>query len=351
MITSKAYWEKRVARQMYAHQQDADEMLADLARYYIAASHYMQSEADKVLKKFQTKHHLSRSEAERLLQSVKDPADIQQIIAALKKDPKNAGLAAELESQAYASRIRRLAGLHEQVGKIVTAIAVAEGSKGAAVLSKIARDAYYHKIFDLQKYSGAAFQFKMLSEKNVKNVLNRSWAGSGFSSRIWTNTAKLEEAVKREMAIAIMTGRPVRQTALAIDDEFQKGYNNAKRLIRTETTYVTNQMHATAYKECEVEKYIYVATLDLRTSKICRSLDGKTFKVDDAKVGTNYPPMHPNCRSVTIGWLPDSWLAKMKRRARDPDTGRNILVPANMTYQQWYKKYVLKEEENEGGSN
>ena len=341
MSRSNTYWQNRVARQMYAHQQDADKMLADLVRYYIASSHYMQTEAEKILKKFQTKHHLSRREAERLLQTIKDPSDIKALIAALKQDPQNAELAAELESQAYAARISRLRALHSQVDSLVIGIAAAEGSKGAKAILDIAKDAYYNKIFDLQQYSGAAFPFKLISEKRIKDVINRSWAGSGFSDRIWGNAKKLEDAVKREIAIGIMTGRPTRQTALAIDDEFRKGYNNAKRLIRTETTYVTNQMHKAAYKEAEVEKYIYVATLDLRTSKVCRSLDGKTFPVSEAKVGVNYPPMHPNCRSVTIAWLPDKWLAKMKRRAWDPSKGRTILVPANMTYQQWYDKYVL----------
>lgn len=344
MATSKAYWANRVAKQMHAHQQSADEMLKDLMRYYIASSLYMQSEAEKILKKFQTKHHLSRSEAEKLLKSVKNPSDINALITALKKDPKNAQLAAELESQAYAARIRRLAVLHDQVDTITIGLAATQGSKGMKMILQIAKDAYYRKIYDLQQYVGAAWKFKMLDEKNIRNVLDRSWAGSKFSQRIWGNTKKLEEAVKRELAIAVMTGRPIRQTALAIDEEFQKGYNNAKRLIRTETTYVTNQMHKQAYEASDVDKYIYVATLDLRTSKVCRSLDGKTFKLKDAQVGVNYPPMHPWCRSVTIGWLPDKWLAKMKRRAWNPETGRTVLVPANMTYQQWYDKFVNGED-------
>ena len=40
--------------------------------------------------------------------------------------------------------------------------------------------------------------------------------------------------------------------------------------------------------------------LDSRTSKICNELDGKRFKVKDRQAGTNYPPMHPFCRSTTI---------------------------------------------------
>lgn len=33
-------------------------------------------------------------------------------------------------------------------------------------------------------------------------------------------------------------------------------------------------------------------------------------------------------------------LATMKRRAKDPETGKTKLIPANMTYEQWYDKYV-----------
>jgi uncharacterized protein with gpF-like domain len=39
--------------------------------------------------------------------------------------------------------------------------------------------------------------------------------------------------------------------------------------------------------------------LDSRTSEICRELNGKRFKLSEAEVGVNYPPMHPNCRSTT----------------------------------------------------
>ena len=33
-------------------------------------------------------------------------------------------------------------------------------------------------------------------------------------------------------------------------------------------------------------------------------------------------------------------LEGMKRRARDPVTGKTYLVPASMNYREWYAKYV-----------
>lgn len=79
---------------------------------------------------------------------------------------------------------------------------------------------------------------------------------------------------------------------------------------------------------------------ELLLSEICRSLDGKIFSLKDRKVGKNYPPMHPWCRSTTISVIDEDELKNMKRRAYNPETGRTELVPASMTYEEWYKKYV-----------
>ena len=33
-------------------------------------------------------------------------------------------------------------------------------------------------------------------------------------------------------------------------------------------------------------------------------------------------------------------MARMERIARDPVTGKTYMVPASMTYSEWYEKYV-----------
>lgn len=82
-----------------------------------------------------------------------------------------------------------------------------------------------------------------------------------------------------------------------------QSFNNAFRLIRTETAAVDSQVTFEGYKQAQKElglKYFkYDAHLDSRTSEICRELNGKIFKIDDYEIGVNVPPMHPNCRSCT----------------------------------------------------
>ena len=114
----------------------------------------------------------------------------------------------------------------------------------------------------------------------------------------------------------------------------------SERLIRTEMTYVTNMADLASAKERGTEQLEFVATLDLRTSKVCRKHDGNIIDVDKAVPGTNIPPLHCFCRSTTIDAI--EGLEHKVRFARDPETGKPIQVPASMKYPEWYQKYVKK---------
>ena len=99
-------------------------------------------------------------------------------------------------------------------------------------------------------------------------------------------------------------------------------------------------MELLSYEEADIEKYIFVAVLDKRTSRICQEHDNQVYDRDKAAPGVNCPPMHPWCRSTTVGYDEDADYSKLKRRARNPETGKTELVPADMTYKEWYSKYV-----------
>lgn len=324
---------------MHSQMQKAEDYAKDLAKYYIAASRHLQSEQNAILRRFALTHHMTVKEAEELISSLKEP-DIKELIKALKKDPKNAELVKEFEAHSARARIMRLNSLQSQVTYTAGQIQVLLNKKAQKLFVNLAKSAYYSTMFDAMQRAGYGFNVKMLDEKRIKRVMDRSWAGSGFSKRLWGNTKALEDAVKKEIMVNLLTGRPLIKASQAINEEFGKGYNNARRLIRTESAYITNQMTLEGYKDLEADRYIYVAVLDLKTSEVCRGLDKKRFLVKSAKVGVNYPPMHPWCRSTTIPWMPDSLLKNMKQRALDPKTGKHVLVPGDMTYEQWYKQFV-----------
>lgn len=332
------YWEKRAARQMHSQMQKAEDYMGEIAEYYMAASLDLQDKAKDILRRFRLKHNLSEYEAEQILANI-DPSDIKGILARLEKDPKNKAIKDELTAQAAAARIRNLQSIFNQVKKTTASLADRLQRGVRSLLKKLGLSSWYHTVFDLQKQAGSGWHVKV-DDKLIDNAIKRSWAGSGFSQRIWGNTDELEKAVKKEIMKNLLTGRPVEEAAKAINDQFGKGMYNARRLVRTEAAYITNQMTLEGYKSQGVEKYVYVAILDLRTSKVCRGLDKKRFLVKNATVGVNYPPMHPFCRSTTVPWVSDALLKQMRQKALDPKTGKRVTVPGDMTYDEWYKQFV-----------
>lgn len=55
----------------------------------------------------------------------------------------------------------------------------------------------------------------------------------------------------------------------------------AERLIRTETNHFENETEFIAYQEMGIDRYVFVATLDGRTSDICRSHDGQIYEMSE----------------------------------------------------------------------
>ena len=151
----------------------------------------------------------------------------------------------------------------------------------------------YKTIYQVQKQTGLGFSFSLIDDAAIKKAMSLKWYGKNYSERIWVNTDRLAEKLKEELMVNFITGRTNREAAESVQFEFAKGMQNARRLVRTESCYFANQMEMQSYEECEIEKYRFVATLDLRTSDICRELDGKVFLVSEQQPGKNCPPMHP----------------------------------------------------------
>ena len=340
LTKEQRYWLKRKDNQMWELMEEAEIVAKQMAKYYASSSAYIQEKISGIYNRFKTEHHLTDKEAKQLLNSVKNKDDINELINKIKNMPKSAEkaqLIAELESPAYASRIRRLQEAQDLIDDNVSMIYKQDIRRTEKLLKNVANESYYETMYDIQARTGAAFSFSALDPKKVDKLLKRKWAGSSFSDRIWSNTQHLAETVKDELMLNFLTGRTEDEASKSIMDRYQVGYNQARRLVRTESAYIANEMDADAYEEAGITHYMIVATLDLRTSEICQEMDGKIFLLKDKQVGENFPPFHPWCRTTTIEAEDLEELKSMKRRARDPKTGKNYIVPAGTTYQEWYK--------------
>lgn len=82
--------------------------------------------------------------------------------------------------------------------------------------------------------------------------------------------------------------------------DINKIKNRCRAIMYTMGNYQFNAIIEHFMHEVGAIEYKYCAILDNRTSEICKQLDGNEFKLSQAQVGVNFPPMHPNCRSYII---------------------------------------------------
>lgn len=132
--------------------------------------------------------------------------------------------------------------------------------------------------------------------------------------------------------------KTVREIAAAGGQATAIADNQIVALVRTSINQVANTASQQVYEANQdiTKKYRYVATLDTRTSAICRALDGKVFEYGKGPT----PPQHFNCRSTTVPVI------DYKELGFDPPPpGRRAAqggqVPANTSYGKWLSEQDL----------
>ncbi|WP_220514775.1 minor capsid protein [Streptococcus pneumoniae] len=346
-MKNQEYWAKRKANLIYQQMDKAEKQADQFDKVYQEAKTYLDKEVNKIFDKFQRDYGLSQVEARQVLKNMKDKKnlnELRKVLEARPNDPNIQRLLADLDSPAYSFRMKRLERLSDDLDRMRESIYHSEKTGSDAFYSDLMKDSYYKATFDLQQQTGLAYGFSGLPESEIKHLQSFSWVGDGstYSTDIWKNTGKLTSSIKDELLMSLMTGRDTRETAQAIAERFNVGQNDARRLVRTESAFFHNQMELLSYEEADIEKYIFAAVLDKRTSRICQEHDNQVYDRDKAVPGVNCPPMHPWCRSTTVGYDEDADYSKLKRRARNPETGKVEYVPADMTYKEWYSEYVAK---------
>lgn len=342
-IKNIKYWEMREARNMYKDMQLAEDCAKELSVIYSKAAIYTAKQIEGIFNRFASKHHLTRDEAINLL-SEADSRNFEKLLEAYKNKTgaQKREVLAELEAPAYKNRMKRLDDINKSINKLINAIASKERDAIGKTMRKVYESSYHHAVYEAARMSGLDLQTGPIDEGALETILKKKWSGQNYSERVWNNTQKVADSLKEEFMIGALTGKTEKEMTDSINEQFLSGRNNARRLVRTESSYIHNEAHFQAYKDYGIEEYRFVATLDLRTSQICRERDGSVYRVNDKKIGVNAPPMHPWCRSTTIMNLDDETMHNLERFARDPVTGERMKVPADETYKEWHKRMVEK---------
>lgn len=339
-MKSSEYWSKRALKREAESFAKGAELSMRLFNEYERAAKEIRTKVNDFYARYATENGLSFDDAVKLLNRPEKQewkASIGTWVKRINQEQDEAVkalLKAELDALSYNSQISRLEALYGQIQMTLNELYATGVKQMKEQFGDMFEEAYYKKVFDIQQRVGFINEFSKISNSMIENIISYPWSGADFSQRLWENKKVLHFHVRETITQGLIQGRGISQMTKDLSDKMGSSFKNAERLIRTETTHFHNEATKTAYDAAGVEEYEYMATLDTRTSHICSSLDGKHFKLSEAKAGVNYPPMHPWCRSTTIEYDPEDALDWY-------NSGQPM--PENMTYGKWSGKLGLDE--------
>lgn len=340
---SREYWQRRAESIAAEQHLKAEELIKRLQVEYENAMLSIQKDINSFYQRYASNNQIELAEARRMLDSKEVrqfKMELKEFIRLAKNNPDNIWTQT-LNNEYFKIRISRLEALKLQIENAMQVVNVNQNDKMTNLLGTAYSDTYYRTVYEVQKGLNIGTTFAKVDTKTVERVLSKPWLEDNYSTRIWKENKKLVRVLQQELAQGIIRGDSSDKIAKMVEEKMGRGYRNAQRLVRTEMGHIQNEASFAGYKAGRVvQKYQFLATLDGRTSHICRDLDGEIFTLAEKEEGVNFPSMHPNCRSTTVAFFEDEEEVG-ERIARLGD--KTYYVPGNMKYEDWYNS--LSEDE------
>ena len=351
-----SYWADRFVSEEERRDRDNRRYYSTIEKEYNKALAGLDKDIEYWLGRIAKNNDISLSGAKELL-SKKELQEFKWTVEEYIQKGKENGVSGQwlkqLENASARVHIQRLEALKIQIQDRIENMYTTKDRSMEDYLCRVYKDTYYHTVFEIDKGIGSIqSSFNKLDDRKVLQIIHKPWAtdGKDFSTRIWEDKANLVNTLHTGLTQSLIRGGNLDDVVNDISQFVSSKIKNKKyiasRLVTTESAAYASKAQEQAYKDLSVDKYEILATLDLHTSDICQDLDGKIFDRKDYQVGVTAPPFHPNCRTVTVPWFPDD-VDTGERAARGKD-GKVGYVPQNMTYKEWYNKYVEQKFEENG---
>lgn len=334
------YWEERAAQRELESQLIASKYLARMEEQLRVAQANIIQQIEAFYSRYAIDNKISYAEAKKYLTSkeLKDFRNItlQQYKAiSLSGNPEYDRV---LDAIGYRARLSRLEMLHLQIQ--MQMLELYGGVNGLQAytytgLTEVYKNSYYKTLYDIASFTAVYKPVTKLTDSVMKGILTYNWSGKEFSNRIWGHETATMATIKKELEKSFKQGRSLIKTSRAISEATDVALSKAVALVRTEANFFHGLATNNSYLEADLERYQILATLDNRTSEICREQDMKIYFVKDYKPGTNAPPFHTRCRTTTIAFFDEA--EYMENETRISANGKI----EKMDYKKWETKYVL----------
>lgn len=342
-MTNAEYWKQRFTQLEAAQNRKGATAYLEMEKQYKAAQNELEAQIARWYQRFADSNGISLAQAKQWLKG-QDLAefkwDVKEYIKYGKENAINGAWMQELENASSKFHISRLEALQIQTQNSLETMFAQQLGTMKKALSDVYTSGYYHTAYTVQQGFGLGWDIAGLDQAQIEKVLSKPWAvdGYNFSTRIWNSKTKLIGEVHNELSKNLLTGADPQKAIDSLAKKMGTSKSNAGRLVMTEQAYFSSAAQKDCFNDLDVEEYEIVATLDSHTSDICRSLDGKVFKMSDYKPGVTAPPFHVYCRSTTAPHFKENFDAG-ERAARGAD-GKTYYVPDDVTYSEWKKAFV-----------
>lgn len=299
------YWEDR-AKEIIDEESKSDyEIAKEIQRIVDEMNADIEDEINRFYTRYAINEGISFIEAKKKI----DAVDVQMFQQKAKQYVENKDFSdkANEELRAYNTKmyVSREKLLQAQLGLIVTyAYAQIEQS-----MYNYMESAYYRA---LKQQAGILGETLQVSINDVKTIVFTPFEGHKWSTRLWSDMETVRRHVQKTTRHVLLRGRHPYEFIKDMRKDTGATTYNMKRLLLTETARVqtlASKRHMLEEHGPESE-YQFVAKMDSKTTKTCRSLNDKTFKVKDMVPGVNAPPMHPFCRSAVVPHIDENWRDK-----------------------------------------
>jgi len=344
-MQNSEYWEKRFILLNEMLLQKGENYFKSAQKSYADVMENIEKDINDFYMKFAHENNITFQQAKQILTTSERQAFQMKLEEYIKYGSKN-GLSKEwmkkLKNASTVHRITRLQALQYQFRQQIEKLEAIKEYGLTNTLKDIYKEGYYRTAYEIQRASGIGSAFSRIDERKIEKVLAKPWAvdGKNFSERIWgQDRTQLLYQLENRFSQGMIRG----ESPQKIIKDIQKALNSSeyatRRLVMTESAFFASASRKETYNKLEVKQYKILAVLDTKTSTVCRDMDGKVFDVKDYQPGLNANPFHANCRTTTAPYFNDEFTQQQERSARDKD-GKTYYVPANMTYKEWYSKYV-----------
>lgn len=301
-LSNKSYWLKRSEELDKVATKVEKEVMKELSALYRDAFRSIEKEVNDFMMQYAKDHKLDYATVTQTLTPI-DLAEYNQKIEelyAMYRDTGSEYIKIEIDRLNARAKITRLQALQDAINVELTKVT----HEYQMTLEDTLIGLFTEQYKEVSELLG--IMAPVINREAIKTIIEYPYAGKMFSDRIWDNKDALVKHIKQNLTAGIIRGDSIQKMSRQLKKDLNVLYYQAERLVRTETNYAMNQGHLKGYEDSGVvEKYEFLAAIDSRTSKLCKNQNGKVYKLSDATVGVNFPPLHPHCRSTVIPVLED----------------------------------------------